>query len=140
MGKSDKIGKKCIPAQQYPYSIQQFAWTLFGYSKKAYNYVREILDDASRWNIVDFKTHTYRPVSELFSFLAETTIKNWMNKIDGAPGFSAQLSEMASQQEKLAKKVNTEWKFWEGWYTTQIPPPLPNSVLTTLKYCVKLFF
>lgn len=82
-----------------PYSVEmkQFALTLYGYSRKSYDYVRETLQD---------------------SLPSVSTIKNWLNKVDGSPGFSnqalTQLSRMVQEQKMLGQEVKLQYKFIRG--------------------------
>lgn len=81
--------KTYYPGQSYSEEIRKFSLTLFGYSKKAYEYVRESLDKV---------------------LPAVSTIQTWLNKVDSSPGFSDQvlnqLCVMAREKEMLGQKVN----------------------------------
>ena len=58
-----------IPKQAYSEDVKTFSLTLFSYSRKAYDYVRSKLDNC-------------RP--------SVSTIKKWLDKVDGSAGFSEQ--------------------------------------------------
>ena len=72
----------------YSKEIKEFAITLFSYSRKSYEYVRESMEDA---------------------LPCVSTIKNWLNKVDGSPGFShqafQQLKHMVEEKKMLGQKV-----------------------------------
>ena len=61
---------------------------LYSNSRKAYFYVRELFDDA---------------------LPAESTIKLWLNKVDGSPGFNQQaldkIKQMVQEKEQVGQKV-----------------------------------
>ena len=83
---SDDSGFKA--QKEYCSEMKEFAITLFSYSRKSYDYVRETLQDA---------------------LPSVTTIKSWLNKVDGSPGFSsqafAQLKLMVEEKKMLGQKV-----------------------------------
>ena len=80
------IGFKAEKA--YCDEVKKFALTLFGYSKKSYEYVRETFQKC---------------------LPAVSTIKKWLNKVDGSPGFNdhalAQLKRIVQEKEMLGQKV-----------------------------------
>ena len=79
------------PKQAYSDNIKKFAVTLFSYSKKAYEYVRDSLNGI---------------------LPSISSIRRWLNKIDGSPGFNEQalnqLSFIVRQKEMLGTKVITQ--------------------------------
>ena len=76
------------PTEPYSDNIKKFALTLFSYSKKAYEYVREALN-----NVLP----------------SVNGIKKWLAKVDGSPGFNKQsfnkLSAFVKEKEMLGDKV-----------------------------------
>ena len=62
-----------LPAAQYSKELREFSVSLHNTSAAAYRYVRQELG-----NILP----------------SETTLKRWMVKIDGSPGFSRQVSKL----------------------------------------------
>lgn len=81
---------QCVAKRKFCEEMKIFAITLFSYSPKAYNFVRESFHDA---------------------LPAVSTINTWLNKVDGSPGFSdqalKQFKHMASEKKKENKKVHT---------------------------------
>ena len=79
---------KNMPVKGYSEEIKQFSVTLFTYSKKAYEYVRESMDNC---------------------LPSVSTIQNWLNKVDSEPGFSQQalrkLEAMAAEKQEIGEKV-----------------------------------
>ena len=65
-----------IPKQAYSEDVKTFSLTLFSYSRKAYDYVRSKLENC---------------------LPSVSTIKKWLDKVDGSAGFS----EQALQQLQL---------------------------------------
>ena len=81
-------GSTYYPGKSYSEEIRKFALTLYGYSKKSYNFVRESMDKC---------------------LPSESTIKNWLSKVDASAGFStqalSQLKSIVKQQDMLSQKV-----------------------------------
>ena len=71
--------------------VKQFSITLFSYSKKSYEYVRETMGNC---------------------LPSTSTIRRWLEKVDGSPGFNkhafAQLKKIVEEKEMLGQKVILE--------------------------------
>ena len=83
-------GSTYYPGRKYSEEIRKFALTLYGYSRKSYDYVRESMDNC---------------------LPSESTIKNWLSKVDSSAGFCsqalAQLKSIVKQQDMISQKVLT---------------------------------
>ena len=80
--------KNIQPGRAYCDEIRKFCLTLFSYSKKSYNYVRDTFDKC---------------------LPSERTIRGWLTKVDGSPGFSHQsmsyLKSMVEEKKRSGQKV-----------------------------------
>lgn len=74
-----------ISKMQYPPALRSFALTLFYYSPKAYNYVRDKMNSA---------------------LPAPSTLRSWYNSIDGEAGFTTESFEALSRKVEEAKTKN----------------------------------
>ena len=74
--------------RNYSEEIRKFAITLFSYSKRSYEYVRETMGKC---------------------LPAISTIRKWLDKVDGSPGFNnhalAKLREIVEQKKMLSQKL-----------------------------------
>lgn len=74
-----------ISRMQYSPALRSFALTLFYYSPKAYNYVRDKMNSA---------------------LPAPSTLRSWYNSIDGEAGFTTESFEALSRKVEEAKTKN----------------------------------